>query len=332
MAAPVEADPAGLAVPDTPRFELPPLPADPLAGPRSLDPNALVRGEEAAYQLYMEANRRLEAGELEAAEQTFAEALRTLPDERPYGRSRGSLALGWVRCHVALFERSGELAVLDREVLLLQAYVERLDQIATSPKDRAHKQGLVEQRLEEIEAARRLRAAAEADVETTLHGEHAGYRASTWRPDSLQDLGWYPRPDDPRKRAVQAVESGSGPEARADDQSLERARRPGVGLVVGGALSLATGAAGLSVMAVGMARAAKANDFDPMQSPMERREQIVTGFEANTMSTVGAIAGGALLTAGIILTTVGAMRMKKHRDSERPARVTLGPWGLRGRF
>jgi hypothetical protein len=317
---------------DEPTEALPPLPDDPLAGPRALDPEALVEGEAAAYRLYMEGKRRLEEGEPERAEQTFAEALRTLPDQAPYARSRGSLALWWVRCHVELYERSGELAVLDRETAILAAYVARLDAIAVSAEDRAHKQDLVQRRLDEIEGVRRLRAAAQEDLETQLDREHTGYQVSTWRPDTLQDLGWYPRRDDPRKRAVQATgDVGPGP-GRDVAPEPERERRPGVGLVVAGALSMAAGAAGLGVMGVGMARGSKANDFDPTQSPMARREQIVAGVDANTMSASGAIAGGVVLATGIVLTVLGAKRMKQRPFTTGSTRVALGPWGLRGRF
>ncbi len=334
MSAPVgpAEPPPELALPEAPSLSLSPLPDDPLAGPRGLDPDALVQGENDAYRLYMEGKRRLDAGELEAAEHAFADALRVLPDERPYARSRGSLALWWVRAHVALFESTGDLALLEREEAILAAYVERLDGIATSPDDRAHKQELVQQRRDEIEAARRLRAAADDDVETQLRSEHAGYQASTWHPDTLQDLGWYPRRDDPRKRSKQATDD-VGPEPERDDELAQgRSRRPGVGMVVGGALSLAAGVAGLSVMGVGIARGSRANDFDPGQSPMERRAQIVAGIDANTMSMTSAIAGGVVLAAGVVLTSVGIVRMRKHSAPAGGSRVALGPWGLRGRF
>jgi hypothetical protein len=335
VSAPSSAEPVvppwELALPDAPALELPALPDDPLAGPRGLGPDALVEGESAAYRLYMEGKRQLEAGELEAAERTFARALRTLPDEPPYARSRGSLAFWWVRTHLALFESTGDLAVLDREASLLAAYVERLDRIATSANDRAHKQDLVQQRLDEIAAVRRLRAAAADDVQTQLRTEHTGYRPSAWQPDTLQDLGWYPRRDDPRERSAQVTEDDD-PEARREAAPEPgRTRRPGVGLVVGGAVSMAAGVAGMAVMGVGMARGARANDFDPGQSPMERREQIVAGADANTMSMTSAIAGGVVLATGIILISIGVKRMKKQPDPTRSS-AALGPWGLRGRF
>lgn len=324
-----------VAPPETPALVLPPLPLEPLAGAVGLDADALVRAEERAYRLYMEGKRQLEAGDPQAAERTFADALRTLPNGRPYDRSRGSLALWWVRCHVALFEHTGEHAVLERETRILDAYARRLDELSASSQDRAHKQALVQHRLDEIEAVRQLQAIAQADVQTQLQHQHEGRHASTWAPDSLKDLGWYPRPDDPRARVVQARDA-EAPTTEGEGEAqrkLDRARRPGLGLVITGSLSMAAGVAGLGVMAAGMARGARANDFDPDQSPMARREQIVEGLDANTMSVAGAIAGGGMLGIGIISTVMGAVRAKKkdHGD-ERSARLSVGPWGLEGRF
>ncbi len=324
------------AEPETPQVpeSAPPLPelsGDPLAGARGLDPDGLVAAEAEAYALYMEGATQFDAGRWDEAERTFAKALRTLPDDRPYVRSRGALALWWALCHGKLYDVAGDLRVLERERAILHAYRDRLPEIATSAEDRTHKQSLVAERLAEIDEEIRRHTEDHGDADTQLRkslaGEYEGVRTSEWRPDRIADLGWHARKDDPRLRSRQENEQET---AGTDDEIVEdRGRRPGVGLVVSGAVTMAAGVAGLGVMGAGMAKASRANGFDAMQSPMQRREQIANGLDGNTMSVTGAAVGSALLVTGVVLTIVGAKRMKKARASAHATGLGLA---VTGRF
>lgn len=298
-------------------------PGDPLAGPTGLDPHALVRGEEAAYQAYMRGKRAFEANDFDRALVDFGDALRQLPDEAPYARSRGSVALWMVRCHGALYGLRGELTELDREVELLDAYATRLDAIAADTDDRAAKSALVDARREEIIKERARVSGEHGDVDTQLdrsvRGEYEGVVASTWAP-RVEDLAWYRRRDDPRPRGAQVNEVD--PQAKKTDEGPRR--RKGTGLIAGGAVALGVGVGALAVMGAGMARASAAESFSPTQTPAARREQIGRGMAGNTMAIAGAVTGGVAVLAGAVLVGIGV----RKRKADRP-QVSIAPGGGR---
>ena len=285
---------------------------DPLAGPRGLDPDRLVAGEEAAYRAYMRGKKAFEANDYDAALLAFGDALRQLPDERPYAKSRGALALWSARCHGQLYGLRGDTAALDREVELLNAYVARLDAIARDAADKTAKQTLVDQRLQQI-AAEQARIAGEhgntdEQIDRSLRGEYEGVDATQWQP-AVEDLAWVPRPDDPRPKGKQDQDDEDTRQKKLQ-QSEERKRKPGTGLIAGGAIALGIGVAALAVMGAGMARAHAAEDFSPTQTPDERRAQIGRGIAGNDMAIAGAIAGGVAVITGAVLVGLGA---KKRR-------------------
>ncbi|HWB79633.1 MAG TPA: hypothetical protein VG755_31940 [Nannocystaceae bacterium] len=285
---------------------------DPLAGPRGLDPDRLVAGEEAAYRAYMRGKKAFEANDYDAALLAFGDALRQLPDESPYAKSRGALALWSALCHGQLYGLRGDATALDREAALLDAYVARLDAIARDAADKTEKQQLVEQRQAQI-AAEQARIAGEhgntdEQIDRSLRGEYEGVDASAWRP-SVEDLAWVPRPDDPRPKGKQDQDEEDARQKQLQ-QTDERKRKPGTGLIAGGAIALGVGVAALAVMGAGMARAHAAEDFSPTQTPDERRAQIGRGIAGNDMAIAGAIAGGVAVITGAVLVGLGA---KKRR-------------------
>jgi hypothetical protein len=298
---------------------------DPLAGPTGLDPHALVRGEDAAYQAYMRGKRAFEANDFDRALVDLGDALKLLPDEAPYARSRGSIAMWMIRCHGVRYLLRGDLAELDREVVLLDAYAARLDAIAANAEDRAAKAALVEARRVEIASERQRVSGEHGDVDTqidrSLRGEYAGVVAATWVP-RVEDLAWYRRRDDPRPKGKQADDLE--PETRVDDDP--RGRRPGTGLIASGAIVLGVGLGALTVMAVGMARAKQAETFEAEQTPNERRDQIGRGLSGNAMAAAGAAVGATAVVAGVVLVAVGAKR--RRADAKRVSFTpTAGPRG-----
>lgn len=308
----------------------PPAPAgsaDPLAGAEGLDPQGMVDAEQAAYAAYMKGIKLYEEGRFEEAAETFTEALRTLPDLPPYGRSRGALGLWLARCMGQMYALSGDAALLDREERVLRAYTSRLREAVADGADREHKQALVVERLKEIAAERQRRSADHGDVDTqlerSLEGGYQGMEASDWAP-TMDDLAWHFRPDDPRPRTRQQDDTEKAPEKLVSEEEDERVRKPGTGFIVGGAIAMAAGLGGLGVMGAGMAQAAAADDFDPFDTPMARREQIARGERGNVMSVVGASVGGALLVTGIALVAVG---VKRRRAGNTSLSWGLGPGG-----
>ncbi len=287
---------------------------DPLAGPRGLDPDALVAGEDAAYRSFMRGKRSFEGNDFDAALLAFGDALRQLPDERPYAKSRGALALWSARCHGQLYGLRGDTTALDREVELLQSYAARLGDIARDATDRAAKQALVDTRLQQI-ADERARIAAEhgavdEQIDRSLRGEYAGVDTKEWQP-RVEDLAWVRRPDDPRPKGKQDHDDEDA-RRKQEEQAEARTRKPGTGLIAGGAVALGIGVAALAVMGAGMARAHAAEDFSPTQTPDDRRAQIGRGIAGNAMSITGAVAGGVLVVTGAVLVGLG---VKKRRNT-----------------
>lgn len=288
--------------------------ADPLAGPRGLDPDRLVAGEEAAYRAYMRGKKAFEANDYDGALVAFGDALRQLPDELPYAKSRGALALWSARCHGQLYGLRGDVAALDRETELLQAYLARIDAIARDADDETAKRALVDQRLQQI-GAERARIASEQgntdeQIDRSLRGEYEGVDATQWQP-SVADLAWVPRPDDPRPKGKQDQDDEDARQKQLQ-QNDARKRKPGTGLIAGGAIALGIGVAALAVMGAGMARAHAAEDFSATQTPDERRAQIGRGLAGNDMAIAGAIAGGVGVITGAVLVGLGA---KKRRNA-----------------
>ena len=298
--------------------------SDVLAGPTGLDAHALVKGEEAAYQSYMRGQRAFHAGDLDTALAEFGDALRRLPEQKEYARSRGSTALWIAKCHGLRYELRGDVAQLELERAVLAAYVERLDGIAADAEDRAAKQGLVAQRLHELDAEALRIGGNHGDVDTqidrSVRGEYDGVVVTSWAP-RVEDLAWYRRRDDPRPRGDQSDDVE--PEKRVD--SASDGARKGSGMIAGGAVSLGVGVAALAVMGAGMARASKAESFAMDQTPAGRREKLQSGNVGNAMAVSGAVVGSVLVVAGAVLVAIGA----KKRRADRPRAEVSGGFGRR---
>jgi hypothetical protein len=217
---------------------------------------------------------------------------------------------------------------------VLRSYVQRLGEIATSTNDREHKRSLAETRIEEIRVERERITADHGSVDDqldkSLAGEYAGVQASTFAPTPA-DLAWVPRADDPRAKTKQASDEEDALRKKELAEQT-RSRRRGIGIVSAGSVLLGAGIAGFAVMGVGASKAARANDFDPAQTPDQRREQIGEGRTGNALAVAGLVSGGVLLVSGVVLVAIGARRMKKNPGAH--ARVSPTPGGvlITGRF
>jgi len=103
-------------------------------------------------------------------------------------------------------------------------------------------------------------------------------------------------------------------------------------MVAAGSVLLGASMAGFAVMAVGASRAARANDFDPMQTPDQRRAQIGDGRTGNALAVAGVVSGAALLVPGIVLVAIGARRMKRTPGAHARLLPTPGGVAITGRF
>ena len=353
--------PAGAAppaVPEAPVEDAPeveteaevPLPAPastieaaPLDGATRLDADGLFESEQRAYALYMEGVHAFEDdADYDAAIDKWTEAVATLPDERPYARSRGALALRLVTAHEKRFYRDGDLDDLRRQSALLLGYQQRLpemfpDDSAARSQRHDHAQLRIDEIAAELERIEGEHGTVEEQLDRSLRGEYEARGDDNWRPDPT-DAGWHARPDDPRKASQQATDRELAPEhlePQQDEEEPEPPRKEGTGLLVSGAVLGAVGLGGIGVGVAGMVSAARANTFDPAQTPMQRRAQIVQGERGNVQALVGLAGGGALTVVGIVLVATGAAKRKRSASNVAlsPMR-TAGGWGatISGRF
>lgn len=91
--------------------------------------------------------------------------------------------------------------------------------------------------------------------------------------------------------------------------------KPGRGLVIGGAVMLGVGAAGLGLMIGGMVGGAAAQkDFDASPPVSQEREDIrKRGRTMNVLAITGGIAGGVFVATGVALLVIGLQRNKEAR-------------------
>ena len=272
----------------------------------------------------------------------WTEAVEVLPDERPYARSRGALALRLVMAHEKRFYRDGDLDDMRRQSELLLGYQQRLpemfpDDAAARAHRHEHAQVRIDQIEDELERIEGEHGTVEEQLDRSLRGEYEARGDENWRPDPT-DAGWHARPDDPRKETQQATDREVAPEHLEPEDEVELPPPPkkkGTGLLVTGGVLGAAGLAGIGVGVAGMVTAARANSFDASQTPSERRAQIVRGERGNVQALVGLVGGGALTVTGIVLVAVGA---KKRKSSPSNIAITplrtAGGWGtaITGRF
>lgn len=328
--------------------EVEPIVPDPLTGTLGLDEDGLVDSEQRAYQLYIAGIRAFESAdglenddELEVAIAKWQEALRVLPDEGPYARSRGALAIRLVMAHDLRFRRHGRLDDLRRQSSLLRGYQRRLPEMFPDDREaRARWSNHAQARIDQIDAElRRIdgdHGTVEEQLNKSLRGEYAALTHESWRPEP-DEVAWHSRPDDPRRDVEQESHWEVAPEKQAVSPGVDEPRKEGAGVLATGVLLGVAGLTGFGVGIEAMVTAGAANDFDEGQTPSERRAQIVTGTQANVRAVVGLVTGGVLTASGVIVLAVGIHR---RQSSSRATAVALLPpvgtsgWGLgaSGRF
>ncbi|MBL4686993.1 MAG: hypothetical protein JKY37_20525 [Nannocystaceae bacterium] len=122
-----------------------------------------------------------------------------------------------------------------------------------------------------------------------------------------------------------------GPQPAPTDPSQDEPSAAGRGLVIGGAVTLALGAAGLGIMGAGLAIGSGANDLtDPAQDDIDGRgDQFDRGRTGNSLAIAGAVVGGVGVLTGAVLIGLGLTRKRKLAWNTGPGLVGVG---LRGQF
>jgi hypothetical protein len=113
--------------------------------------------------------------------------------------------------------------------------------------------------------------------------------------------------------------------------------KPGQGLVIGGAVMLGVGAAGLGLMIGGLVGGGSAQKAFEASTPGPDRESVrKRGQTMNILAITGGVVGGVFLGAGVALLIIGLQRNKAARLQNVMVLPEVGPeyagFGLSGRF
>lgn len=128
---------------------------------------------------------------------------------------------------------------------------------------------------------------------------------------------------------VAAREAAAASETQTPSEEPERRRKPGTGLIAGGAAALTIGVGGIAMLGAGMGMgAARQKEAEALDLPAEQAQLAELdrqGAQANLITYVGAAVAGVGLATGIALIVVGVKR-RKQAGGDEAARVHAAPW------
>jgi hypothetical protein len=205
-----------------------------------------------------------------------------------------------------------------------------------------------------LSASERLREHAEAEADEDLALDAAAlaevahdialyladerrYGATDWRPVT-REHAWElvdrakQAAEDARELAATIVrerEAAAAAAALAEEPSDEpRERKPGTGLIAGGAAMLTIGVGGVAMIGAGLAmgsarqREAEALDLPAEQARLDELDR--EGARANMIAYIGIAVAGVGLATGIALIVVGAKKRKAEPNES--ASLRAAPW------
>jgi ElaB/YqjD/DUF883 family membrane-anchored ribosome-binding protein len=182
-----------------------------------------------------------------------------------------------------------------------------------------------------VDKAKTLLDEYEASLEASggaLGSEIASEKAKV--EDILAELAAAEQPED-------EPEDEPDPVPDTNDQVFVN-EKPGQGLVIGGAVMLGVGAAGLGLMVGGLVGGGSAQKaFEASVPGSDDRESIrKRGQTMNILAITGGVVGGVFLGAGVALLIIGLQRNKAARLNRVMVLPEVGPdyagFGLSGRF
>lgn len=245
------------------------------------------------------------------------EELYTQGQEKFDAGDYGAAADNWAEAARSLEENEDNSATRQTIVnLALDAYLRAY----RSDNDRSH--------IDKGKALLDEYEASLANTGTELTTEIASEKAKI--EDILEELAAADVPDEPVDEPVGEPEDEPRP--------VGPPPKPGQGLVIGGAVMLGVGAAGLGLMVGGMVGGASAQaDFDAQPAGAAREAARSRGQTMNVLAITGGIAGGVLIGAGVALLIIGLNKNKQARIQHHMSVLpTAGPnsagLALTGRF
>lgn len=273
-----------------------------------------------AKTYYEQGKAKFDTADYLGAIDLWQKAYAALPDDDSSLAVRSALAYNIAAARQKAYELSGEVLELKRARILLNRYVEEINQLVEAGEERDKMLSSAQEKLDQIEKL--------------ITDEEAKKAAAAGSTGSAGTGG--------SKDTQRSGPPGSGeskdPNPVTKDGGING---PGKPLIFAGAgvagLGVAAGAVGAAFMVIGKNRDQEVTDLNGPDDEDARRTAIKSGKSANTIAIIGGAAGVAFVGTGVALLVIG---LKKNKDAS--ARVsprvwpTFGPGqagiGLTGRF
>jgi hypothetical protein len=239
--------------------------------------------------VFLEGQQRAERDDHVGAVGFYEKAFQLLPENGDNHQRRILILSALVHSQIAAHASTGEVRWLYSAKKTVSGYLNVLK--AVYGKDANNLPGTAE--------GRRLAA----DVVTKMEGAGAD-------PDA-------PPPDLAEEEPAEEAETQDPAEATEDpDEEEVGTSKPGLGLIVGGAVAAGLGVGAIGLMGFGLARGSSlSQDYQDVFTRAERDSLSSQGKTANTLAVVGGVAGGVLLGAGAALIVIG---LKKRKGAATP--------------
>jgi hypothetical protein len=263
----------------------------------AMAPLQVVHAAPSVEELYTQGQEKFDAGEYGDAGDLWAQAVRSLPENKDNSATRQTIMNLALDAYLRAYRNDDDRSHIDDAKALVDEYEASLGGAALS-SDIASEKGKVEDILAELAAKD-----AEAQGET---GE-----------DTEGDTG-------------DEVEPDTDPLPVGDD-------RPGRPLVIGGAVMMGVGGAGIGLLLGGVIGSLRAQaDFDATESgSAEHEDARKRGKTMNILAISGAVVAPLFLGAGVALLVIGLRKNKQARSSVMVL-PEAGPgyagFGVSGRF
>jgi tetratricopeptide (TPR) repeat protein len=260
-------------------------------GAPAADPAAAQAEAEAMFR---RGQAKYETADYNGAIELWTEAYNLVGSIPDNAAIQALLIYNLAQAHIKAFELDEDRIHLKQAEQLLRSFEANLETVYEDPEQIAAEQAKIDEALADI-AARSTTLEDKGQTEPEPDGEDPAESPGAV-PENLDPL-----PPEPGKPAKPLLIAGGV--------------LAGVGLGVG------------AVAIVGIVQARNANFYDDLD-PLDydaREQRFASGQRANTLIVVGSVGAGVLVTTGVALLVVGAMRSKQARQTTTAARPILAP-------
>jgi hypothetical protein len=265
-------------------------------GAPASDPAAAQAEAEAMFR---RGQAKYETADFNGAIELWTEAYALVGSIPDNAAIQALLIYNLAQAQIKAFEFDGNPIRLRQAEQLLRSFKANLETVYDDPEQVAAEQARIDAALADIAA----------------------------RTAALEDKGQ----SDPEPASEDPVEGPvAGPVEPLPQQDTPA--KPAKPLLIAGGVLAGVGLGVGAVAIVGIVQARNANFFDDLD-PLDydaREQRFATGQRANTLIIVGSVGGGVLVTTGVALLVVGAMRSKQARQTTAARPIVAPSFGPAG--